>query len=103
MYFVVLWHCVICIICVLFAGVAACNKKSVCTVCRCDSVFFYGVFNILCFSGEFYIYIWSVFCELGWQRVISMRRVLCGGKAACFKYVLCTVWFCVKVLFVWCV
>jgi len=33
-----------------------------------------------------------VYCGLVWQRVIGMLRVLCGGVAACHRYVACTVW-----------
>jgi len=33
-----------------------------------------------------------------WQRVIGMVCVLCGGVAACYRYGVCTVWWCGSVL-----
>jgi len=32
-----------------------------------------------------------------------MVCLLCGGVAACHTYVVCTVWWCGSVLYVWCV
>jgi len=35
-----------------------------------------------------------VYCVVVWQRVIGNVCVMCGGVAACYKYGVCTVWWC---------
>jgi len=42
-----------------------------------------------------------VYCVLLWKRVIGFVPVLCGGVAACYRYGVCTVWWCGGVLYVW--
>jgi len=37
-------------------------------------------------------------CVVVWQHVIGMLCVLCGGVAACYRYGVCTVWWCGSVL-----
>jgi len=44
-----------------------------------------------------------VYCVVVWQHDIVILCVLCGGVAACYKYGVCTVWWCGSVLLVWCV
>jgi len=39
-----------------------------------------------------------VYCVVVWQHVIGMVCVLCGGVAACYRYGVCTVWWCGNVL-----
>ena len=43
-----------------------------------------------------------MYCVVVWQRVIGIVHVLFGGVAACYRYGVCTVWFCGGVLYVWC-
>ena len=43
-----------------------------------------------------------MYCVVVWQRVIGMVCVLCGGVAACYRYGVCTVWWCGSVSQVWC-
>ena len=38
-----------------------------------------------------------------WQRVLGILRVLFGGFAACHRYGVCNVWWCVRVTYVSCV
>ena len=35
-----------------------------------------------------------MYCVVVCRRVILMVCVMCGGVAACYRYVLCTVWWC---------
>jgi len=75
------------------------------------------IMNLLCVGGsEIHIYILVLFDVLaayctyglrnvcfGWQRVICIIFVLCGGVASCHKFDVCIGWFCVRVLQVLCV
>jgi len=72
---VVVWQRVICVVCVLCGGVAACYKYGVCTVWWCGSV----------------SYVLYAYCVVVWQRVIGMVCVMCIGVAACHRYGVCTV------------
>ena len=55
----------------------------------------------------YFVLVWQrfigmcVFCVVVWQRVIGMVFVLCGFVAACHMYELCTLWWCVSVLYLW--
>ena len=68
MYFVVVWQRVICIMCVMCGGVAACHRYDMCTVWWFGSV----------------LYVWCAYCVVVWQRVICKVCLLCGCVAACY-------------------
>ena len=78
MYCVVVWQRVICMVCVMCGGVAACHRYGLCTVWWCGCV--------LC--------VWCVYCVEECQRVLGTFFVLCGGVAESCRYVSCTVWWC---------
>jgi len=69
---------VICLVCELCVGVAACHKYGFCTVWRCVSLLFD----------------WFVYCVLVWQHFAFMICVLYGSVAACHKYSVSTALWC---------
>ena len=46
------------------------------------------------------IYVRFKYSVVVWQRDLSLVCVLCGGLAACYRYVVCTVWWCGSVSYV---
>jgi len=72
---VVVWHCVIDIVCALCNFVAAYHTYCLFTDCCCDN--------------KAYVYYMS--CLVVWQRFISKGCVPCRCMAACHSFVVCTV------------
>jgi len=42
-----------------------------------------------------------MYCVVVWHRVINKMCVLCGSVALCYRYGVCTLWWCCSVLYVW--